>query len=96
MVKASQTPKPAHPKAQQERRSIAVATIQPKPAHMPTWGPTGRERVAVVTLGEAAGKLREKPLSTIKELAQKELSDKAETKGVRDQCNCRRMFGDPD
>jgi hypothetical protein len=83
MVKASRTPEPALPKAQQEKRSTAVAATQPKPTIVPTWEPTGRERVVVVSLGEAAGKLREKPLSAIKELAQKELSNKAETKGVK-------------
>jgi hypothetical protein len=46
-------------------------------------GWVGRERVVVVSLGEAAEKLREKSLSEIKELAQKELSNTAETKGVK-------------
>jgi hypothetical protein len=58
-----------------------VPTQGPTTVH--TQGPVGRERVVVVSLGEAAGKLREKPLSAIKELAQKELSNKAETKGVK-------------
>jgi hypothetical protein len=74
MVKASQTPEPTLPRTQQKKHTAAV---------VPTQGPTNRERVVVLGLGEAAVALREKPLKTIKELAQKELSSKAETKGVK-------------
>jgi hypothetical protein len=92
MVKASRIPEPALPKARQQ---ALPRTQQEKPPAVPlqrpvsrgrteiTQGPTGRERVVVVGLGEAAAKLKEKPLTAIKELAQKELSSKEETKGVK-------------
>jgi hypothetical protein len=77
IVKASQTPEPAPPRAQQEKKCTKVAVA------VPTQGPTSRERVVVIGLGEAAAALGKKPLTAIKELAQKELSSKEETKGVK-------------
>jgi hypothetical protein len=71
MVKVNQTPEPT-----------LVAATQPILVAVPTQGPTNREKVVVVGLGEAAAALRKMPLTAIKELAQKELSSKAETKGV--------------
>jgi hypothetical protein len=68
MVKASRIPELALPKTQQEKRSVAVATTQLRPVVVHTQGPTSRERVVVVGLGEAAAALREEPLAAIKEL----------------------------
>jgi hypothetical protein len=61
IVKASRVPEPT-----------LVATVRPGPVVVPTQGPTSRERVVVIGLGEAAAALREKPLTIIKELAQKD------------------------
>jgi Tfp pilus assembly protein PilE len=72
-VEEYQKPKPTLPRTQQKCTTVAI----------PTQGPTNRERVVVVGLGKAATALKQKPLAAIKELAQKELSSKAETKGIK-------------
>jgi hypothetical protein len=61
---------------------VLPKTQQEKPRQVLIQGPSW-ERVVVIGLGEAAVALKQKPLTTTKELAQKELSSKAETKGVK-------------